>query len=370
MKASFSTLRLCLLTVAGVMLMIAATQAATVAVTNTNNGLAGSLRQTIQDADPGDTVIFQIPTTDPGYNAANGTTTITLTGGEIAFGKDLTIDGAGGKVEVTRSSNAYFRLFNITAGDVKISNLTLTFGDVHNVQGNGGAVRNAGVLTLSNCTLTNNYARSGAGVYNDVGGNLTVSRCTIAGNFGDASGGGIGNAGTLRVDNSTLTENEDNTGGGAIFNEAGGTAHVRNTILANNDRDHTSQAVGDDVMGDFVSDGYNFVGKTDGSTGFGSSGSHDQIGTNAAPADAKLGPLQDNGGLTMTARPLAGSPVIDQGKRGADANGQPINLDQRGYPGAVDQPGISNASGGDGSDVGAVEVGLPQAGPHLYRHEH
>src|SRR6202163_4899352 len=44
MKASFSTPRLCLLTAAGVMLMIAATQAATVAVTNTNNGLIGSLR--------------------------------------------------------------------------------------------------------------------------------------------------------------------------------------------------------------------------------------------------------------------------------------------------------------------------------------
>jgi hypothetical protein len=50
-----ATLRLWVLTFAGVMLMIAATDAATVAVTNTNNGLAGSLRQIVQDAAPGDT---------------------------------------------------------------------------------------------------------------------------------------------------------------------------------------------------------------------------------------------------------------------------------------------------------------------------
>ena len=70
-------------------------------------------------------------------------------------------------------------------------------------------------------------------------------------------------------------------------------------------------------------------------------------------ADPLLGPLQDNGGPTPTMLPLAGSPAIDQGR----SFGQ--TTDQRGQPRPFDNPAIPNASAGDGSDIGAVEVQPP-----------
>ena len=53
--------------------------AGTIVVTNTNDTGAGSLRQAMTDADgnPGaDTIVFNIPTSDPGYNSAAGVWTI------------------------------------------------------------------------------------------------------------------------------------------------------------------------------------------------------------------------------------------------------------------------------------------------------
>ncbi len=62
-----------------------------------------------------------------------------------------------------------------------------------------------------------------------------------------------------------------------------------------------------------------------------------------------LGPLKNNGGLTPTMKPAANSPVIDAGQAFT-------STDQRGDPRPVDFPGIPNAPGGDGADIGAVEV--------------
>ncbi|HXW81871.1 MAG TPA: choice-of-anchor Q domain-containing protein, partial [Acidimicrobiales bacterium] len=67
-------------------------------------------------------------------------------------------------------------------------------------------------------------------------------------------------------------------------------------------------------------------------------------------ADPMLGPLQDNGGPTDTMALLPGSPAIDAG----DSFG--LTTDQRGDPRPVDFPGLPNAPGGDGADIGAFEV--------------
>jgi hypothetical protein len=81
----------------------------------------------------------------------------------------------------------------------------------------------------------------------------------------------------------------------------------------------------------------------------------DQVGTAAAPIDPLLGPLDANGGPTLTYLPQPTSPAIDQGScPGAAA-------DQRGYGNGstgvrvVDDPGIVDFA--DGCDTGAVEVG-------------
>jgi LPXTG-motif cell wall-anchored protein len=61
--------------------------------------------------------------------------------------------------------------------------------------------------------------------------------------------------------------------------------------------------------------------------------------------DPKLGPLQDNGGPTLTRLPLAGSPAIDAG--------DPAFVADAGLPG--DQRGLARPSGGR-VDIGATEV--------------
>ena len=63
-----------------------------------------------------------------------------------------------------------------------------------------------------------------------------------------------------------------------------------------------------------------------------------------------LGPLQNNGGPTFTHALLSGSPAIEGG------NSSGSNTDQRGLARPVDSPAIDNATGGDGSDIGAYEV--------------
>ncbi len=398
--------------------MIASAHAGTVAVTNTNDNLAGSLRQAIQsDSIAGDTIVFQIPTTDPGYNAATGTFTISLTstaapGTAIVIDHSLTIDGGNQNIVVQRAAAANFNIFRITAGPVTISHLTILNGSEDTNSGSyGGGISNiGGDLILKNCTLRNNAASAGAGaVHNATGvfvadtcnftgnstnrygvavrsggalylagdarisqstfslnsapqsaaaiyhvsGVLAVDQCTFAQNNGVYSGAIHNEGGALTINNSTLSANNGALAGG-IANSSSIAAHARNNIIAGNTVGDSAHA---DVRGAFVSDGYNFIGVVGSSTGFGVSGSHDQVGTSASPANPQLGALQDNGGPTSTMRPLAGSPVIDQG------NGGGVTVDQRGQPRVADQPGVSNAIGGDGSDIGAVEVGLPQTGP-------
>ncbi|MFN2477329.1 MAG: hypothetical protein ABR526_13430 [Chthoniobacterales bacterium] len=106
-------------------------QAATVSVSNTNDNLVGSLRQAIQDAATGDTIVFDIPTADSGYNADTGVFAITLTSGELLISKDLTISGADKKISIHRADPGTmprFRIINITAGNVLLANLTIANG--------------------------------------------------------------------------------------------------------------------------------------------------------------------------------------------------------------------------------------------------
>ena len=74
----------------------------------------------------------------------------------------------------------------------------------------------------------------------------------------------------------------------------------------------------------------------------------DQVGTTASPIDALLGPLQDNGGPTLTMALLPGSPALGTGAC-TDAQGAPLPVDQRGFP----RPQVT------GCDIGAFENQAP-----------
>ena len=79
--------------------------------------------------------------------------------------------------------------------------------------------------------------------------------------------------------------------------------------------------VGPDLSGRLTSHGYNLIGNTSGSSGFGKT---DLVGVNP-----DLAPLGDYGGPTQTMALLPGSPAIDAGSN-ALAAAAGLTTDQRG----------------------------------------
>jgi len=82
----------------------------------------------------------------------------------------------------------------------------------------------AGNVTVDGLTIQNGL------LYSGVGGNGNVANNTVAGAGGDALGAGIRNAGTLTIQNSTITSNKAAGGGGAGFQYGGGGASGYGTV--------------------------------------------------------------------------------------------------------------------------------------------
>jgi hypothetical protein len=224
----------------------------------------------------------------------------------------------------------------------------------------GGGILDQGELTARDSTVGGNEAAavsnepsfaSGGGILAATGTGgapkSTIERTTIAGNSAlgtSSSGGGFADAaagGFAQVTASTIAANT--AGSGANVYATGSTAAIRlgSTIVA---RPSGSQS----CQGPTESLGYNL-----------DEGSSCGLGqpTDQTAVDPLLaGGLADNGGPTETIALLHGSPAID---RGLAAVGE--TADQRGRTRPLDIPGVPNAVGGDGADIGAFEVQVPHA---------
>src|SRR5262249_36427152 len=150
---------------------------------NLNDSGAGSLRDQLAQAQPGDTVVF----------ARHLHGTITLTSGELQVGQNVTIRGPGAD-RLAISGNHAARVLEVSGGaDVSLSGLTLEDGlangpDSGSLSGNGGGiyVDGAATLTLIDAVVTGNTANAASA---DTGHFAFVA----------GSGGGIYNAGTLTI---------------------------------------------------------------------------------------------------------------------------------------------------------------------------
>jgi hypothetical protein len=316
-------------------------------------GLAGDLRYAITNAQSGDTITFNV------------TGTINLAGALPVLSRDVRIEGPGANSLTVHGGGG--SVFAVASGaTVVISGLTITGG-----VGNGGGIFNQGTLTLNNAAVSGNVAGdptngggTGAGIWNYLNATLTLNSCTVSGNsargnlsYNPSRGGGIANDGTLTVNNSTISGNSATQGfGGGISNSLGtsaltlnnstvsgnsatgasggidnrGTLNARNTIFANN--------TVSDLSGALSSQGHNLIGNTTGGSGF--------VPTDLLNVNPQLGPLQDNGGPTLTMEPSPGSPAINAG----DNTGAPA-FDERGA-------GFPRIIGGT-IDIGALEVQSP-----------
>jgi Chlamydia polymorphic membrane protein (Chlamydia_PMP) repeat len=334
-----------------------------------------SLRQAVADANTntGSDRIYFSPT-------LTGNIGLTLAaGGQIDITDSVYVYGPGPDL-LTVTSEPTSRIFDVNpvnAGDiVEIDGLTLTGG---NVSGNGGAIQNDDALLrvfgaeltgntasgyggaiyesgnydsgqddfIAYSTFSDNHADAGGGFYSyrDIG---QLRSSTFSGNSADAGDGGAVYAfGDALLVDSTVSGNHATGAGGGV--SVDGQIGLFGTILANNfsySADNPDlNATGGSVAYDLVED--------PGTTGIGSAASI------ITGQDPQLGALGLNGGYTPTLKPASTSPVVDQSYSYS-------YLDQRLSDRAVDNPNKANVAGGNGADIGAVELTLaegPQASP-------
>ena len=184
-------------------------------------------RADVTAAHKDDTIVFNIPKSDPGYNASTGVWTITLTSGELLIKQNLSITGPGAS-QLTISGDKLSRVFELsikTKPQVSLSGMTLSNGDGLSGITEGGAINNYGTLTISNSVLSGNSAFEGGAISND--GTLTVNGCILTGNSTTPGGFGGGaivslSSGVVTVSGSTLSDNSAGGGdGGAIWIQSG-----------------------------------------------------------------------------------------------------------------------------------------------------
>ena len=253
----------------------------------------------------------------------------------------------------------------------------------------GGELRIEQSEVVSNTAGTSDLSSIGGGVaalssQNDVGA-TTIVDTTISGNESDYGGGFGAFDAALRLERSTIADNEAASRGGAAWLLRTNTAIVNSTIAGNTGLEGGA-LFGDDapitlsettVSGNITLDsasgtiysspGYNGDGIVSlaNSIVANSSGAPDldgsvfelahtlvetpgtvlftDLGGNVLNQDPQLGPLQDNGGPTETMKPAFSSPVVNAG----DSAFAP--------PPATDQRGFARVAGGR-IDMGSVEL--------------
>ena len=251
-------------------------------------------------------------------------------------------------------------MYNISVSNPMMSQVTFN-GNFASDRG-GGMYNSFGSITVSHVTFSGNFAYDGGGMYNhdtssvshvtfsgnsasNYGGGMynnngspRVSHVTFSGNSA-IRGGGVYNSGSpTQMSHVTFSGNSASSSGGGMYNISSGPT-LTNTIIANSMGggdcvNHFTSSVTDGGH-NLIEDGVSACGLTNGTN------------NNIVGSDPSLGALADNGGSTLTHKPMSGSDVIDAG---SGCSG----VDQRGAARPYDDPSEANVSGA--CDIGAVEV--------------
>lgn len=356
-----------------------------------------------------------------GNHATSGSSSSGSGGGIYSIGGSLEVQGS--TVSGNTSTNAGGGITSITKYGTGLTNSTIS----GNTSARGGGLEIIGYsgytnnfakynpVHVLNTTISGNHAAKGAGV--DIGAALPgtpvkIEASTISGNQGGAGsfGGGLlvekyvyspvnvvdstisGNTaahgggvslsyggtsklfgqgrnsqGSVAFDNSTIASNAATASGGGVYLgqytsggspvEKSGTATIASTIVAGN----TAAGAAQDLARPATSTtgGFNGAFSLIQQPGSAPILSNHAVIEGVSP---QLGSLGNHGGTTATMVPSGSSPVIDQGH----APGW-LNSDQRGAPRTINVPGMIEPAGGDGTDIGAVElpassVVVPNAG--------
>lgn len=306
-------------------------------VTNTNDSGAGSLRQAITDANSAGSGTINF--------AAGVSGIIDLTTSLPFITSNTSINGPGAAVLTVQRSFApntpKFVVFTTTGNStVSISGLTIKNGD--GLLSGGGVVNEAGTLTVTNCTITNNKSVQGGGIVS--AGTLTVSNTIIANNTAKgtfAGGGGILSYSTANFTNCIITNNSADYNGGGI-NKVSGHMILTECTISNN----SSATAG-------------------GITSLGAAVNNDSLTllrSNVTNNTAILaGGILNNGGLlTITESTIAGNSAIapdnccSQGRAGGIFNSGTLNLTNS----TIANNTAAEAGGGIFNQSGSFEGGI------------
>lgn len=356
-------------------------------VVNTVDSGEGSLRQTIADAEPGETILFET-----GLDSSISVNSVLL------LTKNVTIRGPLPPAEIVLDALGNNRVFDVSpAVTVTLQQLRIRGGQ----STTAGAISNEGDLTVERCIFEDNLADSfgfGGAIQNqnkltardslflrnrgfnkaaiaaDGEGGTIIERCTFQENATTGNSGGAVGGGSLKIVNSTFVGNSatdtdsdpvggavaifyagpseiafstivgntaDGLGGGIYCNVSDGAASVtiRGSIISDN-----AAATGPDISvntGCTVVADHAVIHRGAGSTVTNGEGGS-VVGT-AVP----VGALGDNGGLTPTVVPDDSAVSIDLVPAASCTNleGDPLQEDQRGEA----------RPGGAACDAGSIE---------------
>jgi hypothetical protein len=302
----------------------------------------------------------------------------TISGNTATVSSPTAIAGGGGLGLGGFEPAIYLGTFRKYAPTV-VQNTTISGNQAS--QGAGidvGAMAAGARTTIDHSTITGNTGGpnsfgGGIGIYGNLASPFSVVDSTLSGNTA-ATGGAVSIGtdkhaqlspsvphanGSVTFDNSTIAANSATAHGGGIYlgdyqvgggsaPKQSGTIVLGSTIVSGNKLGAAGQdleRVSDSTSGGFSAD-FSLV-QNKGTAPV----SGNQLITGVDP---QLGALGSNGGPTRTMKPAGTSPVIDQGHVFSH-----LSTDQIGGARTV-LTGIPDPPGGDGTDIGAVELAASQ----------
>jgi hypothetical protein len=147
---------------------------------------------------------------------------------------DITLVG-GPNTTIRRDPTAptAFRVLEVASGaTLHVRRISILNGSTAAI---GGGIRNAGTVVLDQTTLSGNRAGNGGALGNTAGANATISLSLLnANSTTGVGGGGILNSGTLTVFKSVLAGNSAPINGGGLNTQASGVSHLTQSTVDHN----------------------------------------------------------------------------------------------------------------------------------------
>ncbi|HRU51973.1 MAG TPA: YDG domain-containing protein, partial [Planctomycetota bacterium] len=165
----------------------------------------------------------------------------TLTVNSTEFDKNTATNNGGaiyGTDAITITSSMLQNNEAINGGTIYALHETTEIKDssIHGNKAEKGAVlyTQDGVANVSYATFSSNTATDKGGVFYIQNSNVTIENSTLQGNFAESGAAVASHGGTVNIMNSTLTANQSESDGGAIYSDLATTYHILNSIVYGN----------------------------------------------------------------------------------------------------------------------------------------